>query len=157
MFLILNLFLMVNWSKGNTFVDKWKLNDTIPKKKKLRLKGLLVASPYFISQSSLSLPPLSPIVAPSWLLLSFSVRSSHQIATRRCQNSENGYRPAQTGDTHQMERTGKVSTADLTWYLAPKQNKKVEVQDNAGSGNMGWYIFSVECAFFAFLEMCNLW
>ena len=88
---------------------------------------------------------------------SFSVRSSHQIATRRCQNSENGTRPAQTGDTHQMERTGKVSTADLTWYLAPKQNKKVEVQDNAGKSNMGWYIFSVECAFFAFLEMCSLW
>ena len=48
--------------------------------------------------------------SPPWVLLlhqvdSFSVRSSHHIATSRCQNSENGTRPAQTGDTHQLELT----------------------------------------------------
>ena len=136
---------MVNWSKGKTCVDKWKVNDTSPKKKKLRLKGLLVVSPYFISQSSFSLPPLSPIF----------VRSSHQIATPRCQNSENGTRPAKMELTSSNWKKLAQQTLLDTW---PK-NKKRKLKCRIMQERVIWVDVSSRSNvhFFALLEMCSLW
>ena len=84
---------MVNWSKGKTCVDKWKVNDTSPKK--LRLKGLLVVSPYFISQSSFSLPP--------WVLFLWEVLTRSPLLEVKIQKMEPG--PPKMERTHQMELT----------------------------------------------------